>query len=110
MITINKYDLLLMLHPTMEPERQTEILDRLRTTVESAKGSVVSVDDWGKKKLAYEIDHQTEGIYVDIVFNAEPTTLAEVERVLGITDDVIRFMTTRTERQQRVASPPSSTA
>lgn len=84
-----------MLHPDMEPERQTEILDRLRATVEGGKGSVVKVDDWGKRKLAYEIDHQTEGIYVDLVFLAEPATLQEAERVLSITDGVMRFMTTR---------------
>lgn len=109
MITINKYDVLLMLHPAMEPERQTEILDRLRNTVESAQGTIVTVDDWGKKKLTYEINHQTEGIYVDVVFNAEPATLTEVERVLGITDDVLRFMTVRAGRQQSAKPSASST-
>lgn len=109
MITINQYDLLLMLHPAVEPERQTEILDRLRNTVESAQGTIVAIDDWGKKKLTYEINHQTEGVYVDVVFHAEPTTLTEVERVLGITDDVMRFMTIRAERQQS-AKPSASPA
>jgi small subunit ribosomal protein S6 len=84
-----------MLHPAVEAERQKEILDRLRATVEAGKGTIVSMDDWGKKKLAYEIDHQTEGLYVDVVFRAEPVTLAEVERVLRITDGVMRFKTVR---------------
>jgi small subunit ribosomal protein S6 len=84
-----------MLHPALEAERQAEILDRLQATVEAGKGTVVSTDDWGKKKLAYEVDHETEGLYVDIVFRAEPATLAEVERVLRITDGVLRFKTVR---------------
>jgi small subunit ribosomal protein S6 len=84
-----------MLHPGVEADRQAEILERLRTTVEAGKGTVVTVDDWGKKKLAYEINHETEGIYVDVVINAEPATLAEAERVLKITDGVLRFKTVR---------------
>ena len=95
MITINKYDLLLLLHPGVEADRQAEILDRLRTTVEAAKGTIVKVDDWGKKKLAYEVNREADGIYVNVEFNAEPATLAEVERVLKITEGVMRFKTVR---------------
>jgi len=86
---------MLMVNPAAEAERQAEILDRLRSTVEAAKGAVVGVDDWGKKKLQYEIKGETEGIYSVVTFTATPQTLAEVERVLGITDDVLRFLTVR---------------
>ena len=95
MITINKYELMLIVNPAAEAERQAEILDRLRSTVEGAKGTVVGVDDWGKKKLQYEIKGETEGIYSSSRSRPRPQTLAEVERVLGITDDVLRFMTVR---------------
>ncbi len=86
---------MLIVNPAVEAERHAEILDRLRATVERAKGTVVGVDDWGKKKLQYEVKGETEGIYSVITFKATPQTLAEVERVLGITDDVLRFMTVR---------------
>ncbi len=95
MITINKYELMLIVNPAVEEDRHAEILDRLRTNVEGAKGTIVGVDDWGKKKLQYEIKGETEGIYSVITFTSTPQTLAEVERVLGITDDVLRFMTVR---------------
>jgi small subunit ribosomal protein S6 len=98
-ITINKYELGLILDPAVEPERQAEILDRLRGTVEGGKGMVVNIDDWGKRKLAYEIKRMTEGLYVFVRFSADPKTLSEVERVLGITDDVMRFMTLRLDAQ-----------
>jgi len=94
-ITINKYELMLIVNPAVEEDRHAEILDRLRTNVEGAKGTIVGVDDWGKKKLQYEIKGETEGIYSVITFTSTPQTLAEVERVLGITDDVLRFMTVR---------------
>ncbi len=84
-----------MLDPGAEEGRQSEILDRLSKTVEEAKGKVASVDDWGKRKLAYEIAGQTEGLYSVVTFTAEPTTLTEVERVLRISDGVMRFQTVR---------------
>jgi small subunit ribosomal protein S6 len=86
---------MLMLDPGAEEGRQSEILDRLSKTVEEGKGKVASVDDWGKRKLAYEIAGQTEGLYSVVTFTAEPTTLTEVERVLRISDGVMRFQTVR---------------
>jgi small subunit ribosomal protein S6 len=84
-----------MLNPAIEEGRQPEILDRLSKTVEKGKGKVAQVDDWGKRKLAYEIAGQSEGLYSVVTFTSEPETLAEVERVLRITDDVMRFQTVR---------------
>jgi small subunit ribosomal protein S6 len=93
-IAINRYELMLIVNPNAEEDRQKEIVDRLRATVEK-DGAIVSIDDWGKRKMAYEIKKETEGVYSVITFTATPETLAEVERVLGITDEVIRFMTLR---------------
>jgi small subunit ribosomal protein S6 len=93
-IAINKYELMLIVNQNAEEERQKEIVDRLRATVEK-DGTIVGIDEWGKRKLAYEIKKETEGVYSVITFTAKPETLAEVERVLGITDEVIRFMTLR---------------
>ena len=85
---------MLIVYPNAEDDRQKEIVDRLRATVEK-DGAIVSIDEWGKRKMAYEIKKETEGVYSVITFTATPETLAEVERVLGITDEVIRFMTLR---------------
>jgi small subunit ribosomal protein S6 len=86
---------MLIVNPNADEARQTEIVDRLRTDVEKSKGAVVGIDEWGKRKLAYEIDKESEGVYTVITFTAEPKTLAEVERVLSITDEVLRFKTKR---------------
>jgi small subunit ribosomal protein S6 len=94
-IAINKYELMLIVNPNADEERQKEIVDRLRATVEKDGGNVAANDEWGKKKLAYEIKKEPEGVYTIITFTAIPQTLAEVERVLGITDEVLRIKTIR---------------
>lgn len=94
-IAINKYELMLIVNPNADEERQKVILERLRATVEAGGGSIVGIDEQGKKKMQYEIKKQPEGIYSVLTFTAEPATLAEVERVLGITDEVLRVMTLR---------------
>jgi len=84
-----------MLNPPSKKAGSPRLLDRLSKTVEKGKGKVAQVDDWGKRKLAYEIAGQSEGLYSVVTFTSEPETLAEVERVLRITDDVMRFQTVR---------------
>ena len=88
-----------MINPAVEEDRQSEILDRLRATVEKGKGKIAGVDDWGKRKLAYEIKGETEGLYSVVTFTATPQAVSEVERVLKITDDVMRFQTVRLKDQ-----------
>ena len=94
-IAINKYELMLIVNPNADEERQKEIVERLRATVESGGGRIVGIDEQGKKKMQYEIKKQPEGIYTVLTFTATSSTLTEIERVLGITDEVLRFMTTR---------------
>jgi small subunit ribosomal protein S6 len=94
-IGINRYELMLIVNPNADEDRQKEIVERLRTNVEKDGGSVAGVDEWGKRKMAYEIKKESEGVYTVITFTATPETLAETERVLSITDEVLRFKTKR---------------
>lgn len=95
---------MLITHPAIEDDRQAEILARLKKTVEKGKGTVVGVDEWGKRKLAFEIRHENEGIYTIVTFTATPDTLAEVERQLRITDEVMRHMAVRQKAGATTAS------
>jgi small subunit ribosomal protein S6 len=94
-IGINRYELMLIVNPNADEDRQKEIVDRLRTNVEKDGGTIAGIDEWGKKKLAYEIKKESEGVYTVITFTATPQTLSEVERVLSITDEVLRHGTKR---------------
>jgi len=89
------YEILLMLDPELPEERQGEIVARTRELVERGAGTWSGHDLWGRRKLAYEIDHKPEGAYHLLTFEAEPATLDEISRVLKITDGVMRHMAVR---------------
>jgi small subunit ribosomal protein S6 len=103
------YEILLMLDPELPDERQSEIVSRTRELIERSGGTWDAHDVWGRRKLAYEIDHKTDGVYHLLTFSAEPETLDEVSRVLKITDGVMRHMAVRRSERRpggTVASPP----
>jgi small subunit ribosomal protein S6 len=101
------YEILLMLDPELPEERQNEIVQRVRENIERSGGSWGAHDVWGRRRLAYEIDHKAEGVYHLLTFDAEPEALAEVSRVLKITDGVMRHMATkRIAGLPRLAPPP----
>jgi small subunit ribosomal protein S6 len=89
---VNEYEILLMLDADLAEERQNEILTRIRELVESGGGTWVRHDPWGRRKLAYEIAKKTDGVYHLLEFDATPETLAELSRILKITDGVLRHM------------------
>ena len=92
---MNEYEILLLLEPDLDESRQTEIVSRAREQVEKAGGSWDLHDPWGRRRLAYEIDHKGEGSYHLLHFTCEAETLDEVSRVLRIDDGVMRHMATR---------------
>jgi small subunit ribosomal protein S6 len=92
---VNDYEILLILDPDAAEGRHEEILGRTRELIEKSGGTFDGHDVWGRRKLAYEIDHKGEGVYHLLTFSCEPATLEETARVLKITDGVIRHMATR---------------
>ena len=88
---MNKYESVIIINPNVEEETIKSLIDRFSTLINS-DGKVEKVDELGKKKLAYEIKKNSEGIYVLINFEAAPTLIKELERVYRITDEVIKFI------------------
>jgi small subunit ribosomal protein S6 len=103
---VNDYEILLMLDPESPEGRHDEIIARTRELVEKGGGTWLSHDPWGRRRLAYEIDHKADGVYHLLQFDAEPTTLDEVARVLKITDGVVRHMATRRPKGGGRTAPP----
>ena len=99
---MTKYEILLLLDPGLDDDRQSEIVGRVRELVEKGDGSWDLHDAWGRRRLAYEIDHKSEGSYHLLHFTSEAATLDEISRVLRIDDGVIRHMATR-----RIAGSPA---
>jgi small subunit ribosomal protein S6 len=92
---VTEYEVLLLLDPELSDERQTELVERVKTLVEQGGGTFERHDPWGRRKLAYPIDKKDDGIYHLLTLSATPETLDELGRVLKIDDDVLRHMATR---------------
>jgi small subunit ribosomal protein S6 len=103
---VNDYEILLMLDPEAPEERHNEIIARTRELVEKGGGTWLSHDPWGRRRLAYEIDHKADGVYHLLQFDAQPATLDEITRVLKITDGVMRHMATRRPKGGGRTAPP----
>ena len=94
------YELLFFVDPALDPETRLAVMKRIDTTIAEGNGKVDNVDEWGKRKLAYEINKLTEGDYTLINFHADPAQIAELDRVLRITDAVVRHMIVRRDDQE----------
>ena len=91
--TSEKYEVLYVLNPNLSEEETQAIVEKFKTLIEQ-NGTIDEMDEWGKRKLAYEINYLTEGYYVLVKFTSDPKFPAELDRVLGITDGVIRSLIT----------------
>ncbi len=94
---MNKYELCVVVNAKLEDEERTAVVDKCKQYIERFGGTITNVDDWGKKRLAYEIQHQKEGFYYFIQFDAESTAPAEIENRVRIMDNVIRFLCVRAD-------------
>ena len=89
---MNKYELAVVLSAKLEDDERTAALEKVKGYITRFGGTVTDVDEWGKKKLAYEIQKMNEGFYYFIQFDAEPDVPAEVEADVRIMDNVLRFL------------------
>uniref|UniRef100_UPI0040560F56 30S ribosomal protein S6 n=1 Tax=Agathobacter sp. TaxID=2021311 RepID=UPI0040560F56 len=92
---MNKYELALVVSAKIEDDARTATVEKAKEYVTRAGGVVSEVEEWGKKKLAYEIQKQTEGFYYFIQFEAETSVPALVEQDVRIMDNVLRFLCVR---------------
>lgn len=94
------YELLYFVDPSCDEETRAGVMKRIDVAISTHGGAADSVEDWGKRKLAYEIDDLTEGDYTLINFHADPEDIAELDRVLRINDAVKRHMIVRRDDKE----------
>lgn len=92
---MRSYELMLVLRPDLEEEALEAVIEKATSTLTRLGSELSDVDRWGKRRLAYEIKDYTEGFYVVIGFTAESEATFEVERVLKITEEVLRYLLVR---------------
>ncbi len=93
---IYNYETIFIVNPTLDEEATTAVVEKFKALIE-ANGTIQSVEAWGKRRLAYEIDDLTEGYYLLCAFSAPADFPAELERIYGITDSIIRSLVIRKE-------------
>ena len=89
-----KYETVFIINCELGEEAIAELVAKFKTLVEK-NGTLVNVDEWGKRRLAYPINDETEGYYVFTTMTCEPSLPAELERIAGITEGVLRIMVIR---------------
>ena len=92
---MNKYELALVVSAKIEDDARTATVEKAKEYVTRAGGVISEVEEWGKKRLAYEIQKQTEGFYYFVSFEAESNVPALVEQDVRIMDNVLRFLCVR---------------
>ncbi len=92
--TTEKYELMYIINPNLSEEETAALVEKFKALVEQ-NGTLEEMEEMGKRKLAYEINYISEGYYVLVKFTSGPDFPAELDRVLGITDGILRSLITR---------------
>jgi small subunit ribosomal protein S6 len=92
---LTEYETTVVIRPDINGDSIESTLDRIRDTVSQRGGKLIAINHWGKKKLAYEIEKQTRGIYVHTNYLGGSDMVAEIERNLRISDNVLRYLTVK---------------
>ena len=94
---MNKYELAVVVSAKIEDEERAAVVDKCKALIERFGGTITNVDDWGKKRLAYEIQKMKEGFYYFIQFEAESSAPAEIESRIRIMYNVLRYLVVKNE-------------
>ncbi len=92
---MREYEVMLILRPDADEALVGSVVERITSSISAAGGAVRSVDRWGKRRLAYQIEKVGEGYYLVVQFGADPKTVTELERALSFVDGVVRFKVVR---------------
>ena len=93
---LNNYEVILMFYPDAESEKREKQYERLKGIIAGA-GEIKSEDEWGMRKLAYEIEDYKEAYYILVEFDADPSIIKEFSRIASISDTVMREMVVRVD-------------
>lgn len=94
---MRRYETIFIIRPSVGEDEITAIIDKTVGIIEQFDGSIVNLDHWGMKKLAYPIDKELQGYYVYAEYAGKPEAVAEAERIFKIDDRVIKYMTIKTQ-------------
>ncbi|GAA0422703.1 30S ribosomal protein S6 [Acrocarpospora corrugata] len=94
---MRRYEMMVILDPSLDERTVTPSLDQFLTVVRNDGGTVEKVDVWGRRRLSYDIDKKSEGIYAVVDITAEPATIKELDRQLNLNEGILRTKVLRPE-------------
>jgi small subunit ribosomal protein S6 len=97
------YESLFILRPSLADDDVQKTLEKVRTTVEKAGGTIERLENWGKKKLAYEVKREKKGLYIQLQFKGNGAAVTEIERLFRLEDAVMKFLTVKLDAQALAA-------
>ena len=100
---MRRYELMLVLRPDVADDKAQAVIDRTTRQLVTSGGQIIKVAPWGRRRLAYAIDRHREGAYHIVVFEAPTEVIAELERDILITEEVLRHLVTRVERPTKTS-------
>lgn len=89
---MRNYETLYILDAGLETDATKELVEKFKGIIETQGGRIESVDEWGKRRMAYAIDDKREGYYVLMNYEASPQTVVDLERIFKITDGLVRYL------------------
>lgn len=102
---MTKYELMYIIDVALEEAPRNELIERISTLITGNGGEVEKIDEWGKRRLAYPINYKNEGYYVLVNFSASSELPREIERVLQISEDILRYLIVRLEQKRTSVKP-----
>ena len=105
--TAREYETIYILRPNTANEGVAEVNTRIKGVIEGMGGKIIKVDNWGKRRLAYEVAKERKGIYLYWLYLANPGVVEETERNLRMLDNVVRYLTVKVDENVDVAARPS---
>ncbi|MGQ9647475.1 MAG: 30S ribosomal protein S6 [Thermodesulfobacteriota bacterium] len=103
---MRKYETIFVLDPDLEEEQTQSILEKVKGIITQANGEILKVEDWGKRKLAYEVKKKSKGHYLLIHFSGMPALLSELERNFRVMDAVMKFQSVRLDERKSISTTP----
>lgn len=104
---MNKYETIFIINPNIESQDIEKVIEDTQNLISGSGGTVIRVDKWGKKRLAYEVKGNRDGYYVLVNFEAEPQFVQRLGRYYGLTEEIIKHMTLRAEDLPGIRSAES---
>ena len=103
---MRKYETIFILDPDLEEEQTQSTIEKVKGIITQTNGEILKVEDWGKRKLAYEVKKKPKGHYFLIHFSGTPTLLSELERNFRVMDAVIKFQSVRLDERKAITTTP----